>query len=160
MEARPSAAVPPMTDHAQLIVLGARWLRRQGCRLVIPDARNRANAEHPDVIGWMPNSDSIVIEAKSSRKDYHDDWRPDRKGFRHGTIPGMGLRRFYICRPGVISLEDVVRRRWGLIYAYPSEITMVAVSPEHYRCHQSELRLIMRIATNSESHPTQLSMEF
>jgi hypothetical protein len=148
-----------MSDHDTLILHGARWLRRQGCRLVIPDARNRANAEHPDVIGWMPSGDSIVIEAKSNHVDFRDDWRPDRKHFRRdGT--GMGIRRYYICRPGVITEPAARLRLWGLIHAYPSELRTVVKSPEHDRNHEAELRLITRISTNSEAYPAQLAMEF
>ncbi len=148
-----------MSDHAALVYHGARWLRHYGCRLVIPEARARENAAHPDVIGWLPNSESIVIEAKSNRVDFRDDWRPDRKHFRRdGT--GMGVRRYYICRPGVISDADARRRSWGLIHVYPSESRNVVPSPEHERNATAELRLLARLATNSEVYPNQLSLEF
>lgn len=137
-------------NHATLLKRGAGHLRQLGCRVVLTEARAALNGEHPDVIGWLPGGESIVIEAKSSRKDFRDDWRPDRKAFRHEPERGMGVRRYYITTCGVIAPSDVEPRGWGLIIAYPGLTRVEAESPEHRRNADAELRLIVRCAENSD----------
>lgn len=138
-------------NHATLVKRGANYLRRLGCRVVLTEARSKNNREHPDVIGWLPNGESVVIEAKSNRKDFRDDWRPDRKSFRRKSEMGMGSRRFYLTTPGLIKPEDVVVHRWGLIVAYPADTIVVVESQLHRRNGDAELRLIVRCAENSDS---------
>lgn len=148
-----------LMDHATLIVYAAQWLRGQGCRLVLTDARIRANAEHPDAIGWLPDGNSLLIEAKSNIVDFRDDWRSDRKQFRRNG-QGMGLARYYIAPFGVIAYEKVITRGWGLLHAYPGKVVLAVQSPAHTRNAEAEIRLIARVVSNIDSHQTQLTMDF
>lgn len=146
-------------NHAMLVKRGALWLKKAaGCRAILMEPRSPRNEEHPDIIGWTPDGASIVIEAKSNRVDYRDDWRPDRKRFRHHPAEGMGLERYYICPYGVITPTDVHRRGWGLLYACPNGMVLTKVlSPDHSRNSEAELRLIIRMAKTAEN---QKQMEF
>lgn len=148
-------------NHAMLVALAARWLRsRRLCHVVLTEARALGNFEHPDAIGWSKDGGSIVVEAKSNRADFRDDWRPDRKAFRRDPSMGMGNARYYIAPPGVISVADAAQRGWGLVVAYPNELRTVRASPFYERNTEAELRLIARVARNAEDAPEQLVIDF
>ena len=55
------------------------------------------------------------MEAKTSLNDFRADLK---KPFRVYPQKGMGLYRYYICEPGVIT-EDDLPERWGLLYVLP-----------------------------------------
>lgn len=142
-------------DHAMLVGLGVRWLRQQGCRVVMAEPTCPVNGEAPDVIGWTTRGLSIVIEAKSNRVDFREDWRPDRKVFRREPERGMGVCRYYLCPPGIINENDVAPRGWGLLEAYPGRRIFKKVwAPHQKRNAEAELTLLARIARNEEEAPT------
>ncbi len=86
--------------HDELVDRAARWLlNTRRCKVVIHGAKPISCREHPDVIGWLPQGQSIVIEAKISSNDYRADWR---KQWRKSST-GMGLWKYYITPPGLIS---------------------------------------------------------
>lgn len=132
--------------HSVLVARGATYLKHLGCHIILKEARSAENSEHPDVIGWFKNSESIVIEVKSKRKDFREDWRPDRKAFRRVPGDGMGVRRYYLCRPGLIKPRDAESRGWGLLWAFTTGIAEVCPSPVHTRNAEAELRLMVRLA--------------
>lgn len=70
--------------------------------------------EQPDAIGFTGEK-SIVVEAKTSRSDFLADLK---KPFRVHPQEGMGLYRYYICEPGIIS-EEMLPERWGLLHVVP-----------------------------------------
>ena len=133
-------------EHSMLVLRGATYLKKLGCSIISTDARSARNAEHPDVVGWFKNGDSVVIEAKAKRKDFREDWRPDRKEFRREPGAGMGVRRYYLCRPNLIRTCDVESRGWGLLWACTSGVVEVRPSPIHIRNAEAELRLMSRLA--------------
>ena len=96
-------------SHNELVLRAKRWLKAIGCRVVISEMASEAG-ETPDAIGWR-YGESILVECKTSRKDFFFDmkkvWR--RNGY------GMGGWRFYMCEPDLIMPEDVPVG-WGLIY--------------------------------------------
>jgi hypothetical protein len=98
------------------------------------------------------------VEAKANRKDFREDRRPDRKMFRREPHLGMGTSRSYICRSGLILPEDVEPHGWGLLYALPSFTHLVVPSQDHARDTAAELRLIARVARNTEAAPQQLRL--
>ena len=86
-----------VTDHASLVALGARWLKRQGFPIVWTEISAANCREQPDVVGFRTHC-SAIIEAKASRSDFLTDrFKPERGGRR----AGIGLYRFYICPPEV-----------------------------------------------------------
>jgi len=118
---------PPL-DHSALVLQAEKWLKSQGCGIVIKDPfRATTNSgEQPDAIGWRDGL-SILIECKSSRSDFLAD---KRKRFRKYPSLGMGDWRFYLCPKGVIISEDLPKG-WGLLYATNKQITKVHNIPSN-----------------------------
>ncbi|BBA45372.1 hypothetical protein BCO37747_07861 [Burkholderia contaminans] len=96
--------------HDQLVVLGAKWQKRQGFSVVATELAVRGTAEQADVISFR-SSCSCLIEAKASRSDFLADAKKP-----HRAAGGLGVYRFYLSLPGVIEIEDLPPR-WGLLHA-------------------------------------------
>jgi hypothetical protein len=105
--------------HADLVALGAKWLRKQGFPVVATELVAAGCKEFPDVIGFRSIC-SAVVEAKSSRADFlADKAKPHRSD---GT--GMGLYRFFLTPAGVAQ-PDEVPARWGLLHAEGQRVVEV-----------------------------------
>src|SRR5260370_8962589 len=91
--------------------MGVRWLSRQ-CSVVLCEFV-AATEENPDVLGWAPGADSVVIECKLTRSDF---LRDATKAVRRHPRAGMGKRRYYLCPPDVIQVKDLPPK-WGLLWA-------------------------------------------
>lgn len=113
-----------MNDHASIVGLGARWLKRQGFPIVWTEISAAMCREQPDVIGFRTHC-SAVIEAKTSRSDFLAD---RRKPERDGRLAGVGLYRFYICPPEVASAADLPDR-WGLLHVVGGRVVDVVRPP-------------------------------
>lgn len=104
----------PSELHQHLIGKGERWLRSQGCGVVLADVvAHTATGESPDLIGWRGGETvpvSIMVEAKVSRSDFRRDLQ---KRFRNAG-KGMGDWRFYLVPQGLLSVADLPDG-WGLI---------------------------------------------
>jgi len=72
--------------------------------------------ENPDVIGW--GSGSVLIECKLSRSDF---LRDAAKVVRKNPRAGMGHRRYYLCPPDLIQLQDLPPK-WGLLWAIKGQV--------------------------------------
>lgn len=106
--------------HAELVEVAARWLRRKGCRIVLSEFTALCS-EIPDVLAWRGTAAaSYLIEAKASRSDFLAD---RKKPFRAFPETGVGQYRYFICRPGVITVGDLPDR-WGLLYANDKTVTI------------------------------------
>jgi hypothetical protein len=103
--------------HASLVALGVRWLSRQSSTVFYEFAA--VVKENPDVIGWS-NGLSTLIECKATRADF---LRDSKKTTRNSPKIAMGQRRYYLCPPEVIKLEDVPKK-WGLLWAEKGHITV------------------------------------
>lgn len=104
-------ALIPRT-HRELCEIAERWLLGTAkCRVAIAEPNCIATYEQPDAIGFKA-SGSILVEAKTSRADFRAD---ANKPFRVTPTEGMGNERFYICEPGIISVEDLPEK-WGLLH--------------------------------------------
>jgi hypothetical protein len=106
--------------HAQLIRVAERWLRKQGCRIVLSE-QTADSGEVPDAIGWRANCHSIVIECKVSRGDFLCD---QHKRARQRPGQAMGCERLYLAPAGLIRAEEVPDG-WGLLAAHKSEVEVV-----------------------------------
>ena len=113
-------------SHAELVVLGEKWLKRQNCGVVFRDAfrASTTHGEQPDAIGWRHNI-SILVECKASRADFLAD---RAKTFRAEPAKGIGDWRFYLCQKDLI-LESELPSGWGLLYADGSRVRPVAGFP-------------------------------
>lgn len=104
----------PSELHQKLIAKGKRWLRNQGCGVVVADlVANTASGERPDLIGWRGGDTvpvSILVEAKVSRSDFRAD------AAKHFREPGRGMGdwRFYLAPQGLIQVSELPEG-WGLI---------------------------------------------
>ena len=98
--------------HDELVAKAVRWLRRQGCRVILHDPFRTPLAEQPDAIGWREGV-SILVEAKTSLADFRAD---SAKRFRCDPELGMGDWRFFIAPPGLLT-PDMLPDHWGMIEA-------------------------------------------
>ena len=98
-------------EHADLVALGAKWLKKQGFGVVATELNAVGCREQADVIGFR-SSCSAILEVKVSRSDFlADALKPERSG----ATPGIGLYRFYLCPPDLIQPGDLPPR-WGLLH--------------------------------------------
>ena len=129
-------------NHAGLVILAERWLRKTGCGVVLTE-RGRQGEEHPDAIGWLPDGSSIVVEAKRTRKDFLAEWsRADRK--EHRRKPGgMGVQRYYIAPSAVIRQQDLFENGWGLLEVWTGAVHLARPSSTFQADYAAEVRLIV-----------------
>ena len=113
--------------HSELVQRAARWLRNQGCGVVLAEMHSYAG-EIPDAIGWKAGRFSILIECKVSRSDFYAD---AHKVSRRRWSGGMGHHRYYLAPAGVLTPELVraKRPRWGLLEVHPKTVR-VRLRPE------------------------------
>jgi hypothetical protein len=103
-------------QHSTLVAMGVRWLSRQ-CSVVLYEFATAAD-ENPDVIGWIPDAGSVLIECKLNRSDF---LRDATKTVRRNPVAGMGHRRYYLCPPDVIQVKDLPPK-WGLLWAAKGQV--------------------------------------
>lgn len=123
------------TDHAALVLLAERWLRRRNCGIVLRDpfAPPLDNGEKPDAIGWRDGL-SILVECKATRSDFFSD---RRKKFRESPEAGMGDWRFYLCPKGLLTVSDLPAG-WGLLEAAGDRVRAVCGVPANTEWHQKK----------------------
>lgn len=115
-----------MFTHTDLCQMAVRWLKRQGCGVVITEMSSHAS-EEPDAIGWKYGV-SALVECKVSRSDFLKD---KKKLHRMASDLGMGCWRFYLCPPDIIKEKDLPEG-WGLLYAHNKrKIEVVAGVPSN-----------------------------
>ncbi len=113
MARKPTSLIP--RTHRELCEIAERWLMGSArCRVAIAEPNCIVTDEQPDAIGFR-GCGSVLVEAKTSLNDFRADLK---KPFRVYPQNGMGLYRYYICEPGVIT-EDDLPERWGLLYVLP-----------------------------------------
>jgi hypothetical protein len=121
------SAVAEDLTHCALVERGYRWLRSQGCNIVLREFVCQTS-EQPDVIGWKAGM-TIMIECKASRSDFLAD---KNKPFRREPEHGMGDFRLYLAPPGIIALSDLPEG-WGLLIAHRNKIEIAGPHPRVYR---------------------------
>lgn len=125
----------PLITHDALVARAEKWLQQQGCGVTFRDAFHgrSISGELPDAIGWRDGL-SILIECKVSRADFLSD---KGKPFRADPSKGMGDWRFYLCPPGVITIDDLPLG-WGLLYATGKTIQKIHGHPKGNTCWWSD----------------------
>src|SRR5260370_7186652 len=122
--------------------MGVRWLSRQ-CSVVLCEFV-AATEENPDVLGWAPGADSVLIECKLTRSDF---LRDATKAVRRNPRAGMGKRRYYLCPPDVIQVKDLPPK-WGLLWATKGQVMVEREARGHpERNLVAEVRSLSSILT-------------
>ena len=119
-----------LKTHKELCELTCCFLRNHGFKVVF-NACFYAQAsfgECPDVLGFR-NGASCLIEVICSWSDFLAD---RKKVFRAEPEKGMGDWRFYLCEPGVITVDDLPTG-WGLLYVINGRVKKVHGWPRNYQ---------------------------
>jgi hypothetical protein len=159
--------------HAELVERAARWLRNSAvvyagihwsdgrprrqnarCGVVLTEHVSSAG-EFPDVIGWFGGGRfSVVVEAKSTIADFRGD---RRKPSRRYPQMGAGTYRYYLTRPGLVSL-DQLPLRWGLLEVYASRVRVRRLADFQECCWRVEVQMlaaeVRRQSTNNRGGQT------
>jgi Holliday junction resolvase-like predicted endonuclease len=117
-----------MMNHKELTETACKWLKNQGCRVVISELSSSAG-EEPDAIGWRSGV-SILIECKTSRSDFKLD---SKKIWRRKPNLGMGNWRFYLCEENLIKPHELINNGWGLLYVKNNKIKKI-IAPKGNCC--------------------------
>lgn len=105
------AKVSLMPTHADLVKIAEKWLYgTMKCGVVFTELVAMCS-EIPDAFG-LRSDYTILVECKTSRADFFAD---QKKIFRHIPENGVGDYRFYLCREGLISPNELPSK-WGLLY--------------------------------------------
>ena len=91
-------------------MIGKKWLKRNGCSVVVTEISNAYSKEIPDIFGFR-YGETILIEAKISRSDFLSD---KKKIFRQYPDQGMGNYRYYLVPLGMIK-ENELPTGWSLL---------------------------------------------
>lgn len=95
--------------HDFLVEKAAKWLTHN-CPVVVTELATQ-NREHPDVLGFNTDGNTILIEIKADRSDFLND---AKKIFRREPDTGMGKWRYYACPKGLIQVDELPPK-WGLL---------------------------------------------
>lgn len=129
-------------SHNELCKIGCTFLREQYCSIIINQPNNLLNGESPDAIGFHGYNQSHVVEAKTSRSDFLSD---KNKAFRANPKLGVGVFRWFICEPGLISVEDLPDN-WGLVYAVKGKREIIKEAKLQERNVMAEMCLLYNTA--------------
>jgi hypothetical protein len=96
-------AVLDMT-HDEIADWCANRLMRMGYKFAFSNLTSATHGEQPDVLGLTAYGESIVVEVKVSRTDFHAD---KKKPWRSNPEMGMGDMRVYLAPEGLLQLNDI-----------------------------------------------------
>lgn len=129
--------------HRELCLLAAKWLKKD-LRCTISIHEPKGIKENPDAIGWRfvwgnaANEGSILIECKTSRSDFRNDFK---KEFRIIPEKGIGNWRYYMCPTDIIK-PDEIPDKWGLIYVNDKRKITVIKHPYKDNLRESKFKTI------------------
>lgn len=130
--------------HDELVQYAIRWLKMQNHRVIISEKKG-LNVESPDAIGFKYGDQSTLVECKTGRSDFLAD---KNKPFRIRPEKGMGLIRYYISPPEVITVEDLPEK-WGLLHVDGGKIiTVKRVIPREEYFHERNVKAELRLLTS------------
>ncbi|ELD0488162.1 hypothetical protein QUQ58_004797 [Escherichia coli] len=116
--------------HKELCELACCFFHNHGFKVVFSACfyAQASFGECPSVLGFR-NGASCLIEVICSRSDFLAD---QKKVFRAEPEKGMGDWRFYLCEPGVITVDDLPTG-WGLLYVINGRVRKVHDWPRNYQ---------------------------
>lgn len=132
------------TQHRELCLLAAKWLRRArngwySFPYVAVELATQLD-EQPDVFGWAYWA-TVLIEVKVSRSDFLTD---AKKPFRKNPEDGVGAFRFYCCPAGLIQIDDLPKG-WGLLWETDGKIEVKRTAEPQPALRQAEINLLSSI---------------
>src|SRR5690625_2434307 len=93
-----------MTEHNRGVELARKWLAETyGCNPIYTEVK-LMSGEQPDVIGFLKNGKSVVVDWKESLSDFKAHLK---KPHVQRPQDGAGNARWIACNPQVIK-EDVI----------------------------------------------------
>ena len=105
--------------HKEGVKRIAAWLTgRKRMAVVMAERVVTAVSETPDVIAWSGRGESILVEVKVSRADFHAD---KAKIFRREEDYGVGTQRYFAAPAGVLKPEDMPEG-WGLLAIHQYQV--------------------------------------
>lgn len=150
-------------SHGELVARAERWLRNSAvawsesgwkrkikCTVTATELQC-ATSETPDAIGWSCGGYvSIVIECKTSRSDF---LRDAKKHFRRYPDSGMGLYRYYMACPGLISADELPER-WGLLETSGSVVRVKwTAAPQQEHNLRAEMAALFSLSRRTLMEP-------
>lgn len=127
-----------IATHDHLVKAAARWLGKT-CSVVATEIASDAG-EQPDAIGWRGRL-STLIECKVTRSDFTAD---ASKRFRVNPTLGIGLRRYFLTPPALISADDLPPN-WGLLELTGKRIKVVRESGVHQVDNRNEILVLVSL---------------
>lgn len=105
--------------HKEGVKRIAAWLTNtKRMAVVMAERVVTACTETPDAIGWSGRGESILVEVKVSRADFHAD---KAKLFRRDEEYGVGALRYFAAPAGILTPEDMPEG-WGLLAIHQYQI--------------------------------------
>lgn len=112
--------------HKEAVKRIAAWLGgTKRMAVVMAERVVAASTETPDAVAWSGRGESILVEVKVSRSDFHAD---KNKIFRRDEELGVGTQRYFAAPAGVLAAEDMPPG-WGLLAIHQYQVREV-VKPE------------------------------
>lgn len=149
-----------MINSHDVLVHFAERILREGfkCVEVVVEPRY-PDMECPDAIGWQEDGASIVIECKTTRGDFTEEWRrTERKWFRRNPDRGMGDLRLYLAPKGVLRSDEVHDVGWGLVEVHGGQAAVAMMSTQFNANRKAEVRLLIKERLKPPSQPPQLDL--
>lgn len=117
---------PYTCTHKEGVKRVAAWLGgTRKMSVVMAERVVAASTETPDAIAWSGRGESILVEVKVSRSDFHAD---KNKIFRRDEELGVGTHRYFAAPAGMLTPEDMPPG-WGLLAIHQYQVREV-VKPE------------------------------
>jgi len=112
--------------HKEGVKRVAAWLGgTKKMAIVMAERVVVASTETPDAVAWSSRGESILVEVKVSRADFHAD---KNKVFRRDEEMGVGTQRYFAAPAGMLEAADMPPG-WGLLAIHPYQVREV-VKPE------------------------------
>jgi hypothetical protein len=129
---------PYICTHKEGVKRVAAWLSgTKRMAVVMAERVVTACSETPDAIAWSSRGESILVEVKVSRADFHAD---KTKIFRRDEDFGVGTLRYFAAPAGVLKPEDMPEG-WGLL-----------------AIHQYQVRELLAPATKTANRVNEVAM--
>lgn len=105
--------------HKEGVKRIAAWLNgTKRMAVVMAERVVTACSETPDAIAWGSRGESILVEVKVSRADFHSD---KAKVFRRDEDNGVGQLRYFAAPAGILKPEDMPEG-WGLLAIHQYQV--------------------------------------